>query len=151
MQMDAFNDPRSCPNVSVTKPGARITNDPEALRELYRLCRDGRLYDVERWIQAGQPLQAGEGTIVGQRRVSAALEIALDARNQALVFLLLCNGYDSNLDRDSPLDLALRARRWDLLDLLLEWGADPRRVSLIDLFDSYNSELFEAFAILGST
>jgi hypothetical protein len=33
------------------------------------------------------------------------------------------------------------ARRFDLLDMLLEWGADLRRVSLADLFDSYNSGL----------
>jgi hypothetical protein len=145
MQMDAFSDPRSYPNVSVTESAARITNDPEGLKELHCLCRDGRLYDVERWIQAGRPLRAGEGTVVRQRRVSSALEIALDARNQALVLLLLCNGYDLNHERESPLDLTLRARRWDLLDLLLGWGADPKRASLSDLFDTYNSELFERF------
>ena len=39
----------------------------------------------------------------------------------------------------------LRNRRWDLLDLLLEWGADPKSVSVGDLFDSYNSKLFERF------
>ena len=33
--------------------------------------------------------------------------------------------------------------------MLLEWGADPRRVSLGDLFDSYNSELMERFRTLG--
>jgi hypothetical protein len=120
-----------------------------ALTELYHLCRDGRLYDVEHWIWAGRPLQVREGAVVGKRRVSSALEIALDARNQALALLLLCNGYDPNLERDSPLDLTLRARRWDLLDLLLEWGADPKRVSLSDLFDTYNSELMERFLNLG--
>src|SRR5271170_3291859 len=126
--MEKFIDPRTDPVRSEATPSVRTTAEPEGLAELHRLCRENRIYDIERWIQAGGPLQAGEGTVVRQRRVSSALEIALDARNQALVFLLLCNGYDPNLDRDSPLDLALRARRWDLLDLLLEWGADPQRV-----------------------
>jgi hypothetical protein len=63
--------------------------------------------------------------------------------------VLLCNGYDPNLEPGSPLDLALRARRWDLLDLLLEWGADPHDASLDDLFDTYNSALWERFRTLG--
>jgi len=83
------------------------------------------------------------------RRLPSALEIALEAGNHALTLLLLCNGYDPNLERDSPLDLALRARRWDLLDLLLDWGADPQRVSLSDLFDTYQSDLFTRFSALG--
>jgi hypothetical protein len=32
---------------------------------------------------------------------------------------------------------------------VVEWGADPRRVSLADLFDSYNSGLIERFGTLG--
>ena len=62
---------------------------------------------------------------------------------------MLCNGYDPNLEPDSPLNLLLRARRWDLLDLLLEWGADPHRVRLTDLFGSYSTDLYERFFSLG--
>jgi hypothetical protein len=45
--------------------------------------------------------------------------------------------------------LALRARRWDLVDLLLDWGADPREVNLHDLCDTYRTELYERFLTLG--
>src|SRR5262249_19841760 len=75
--------------------------------------------------------------------------IALKAGHQALALLLLCNDYDPNLEPLSPLDLALCTRRWDLLDLLLEWGTDPRRVCLTHLFDTYRMELFERFLALG--
>ena len=117
--------------------------------DLHRVCREGRLYDVEEWIRAGRPLQVVRDATVKGRRLASALEIALEARHHALALLLLCNGYDPNLEPSSPLDLALRARRWDLLDLLLEWGADPHRVCLTDLFDTYRSELFERFFALG--
>jgi hypothetical protein len=147
--MAAFIDPRANPIAARTRPVAHTTIDVGALTELHGLCRDSRIYDVERWIRAGRPLQIAKGTSVKQRRLTSALKIALEAGNQALILLLLCNGYDANLEPDSPLDLALRARRWDLLDLLLEWGAEPRRVSLSALFDSYNSELFERFRVLG--
>jgi hypothetical protein len=36
-----------------------------------------------------------------------------------------------------------------LLDLLLEWGADPHQVCLTDLFGTYDSRLFERFRDLG--
>jgi hypothetical protein len=36
------------------------------------------------------------------RRLTSALEIALEAGEQALVLLLVCNGYDPNLEQASP-------------------------------------------------
>jgi hypothetical protein len=146
---EAFVDPRDDPQPGGQGVAPRTTNDPEDLVELHRFCREGRLYAVERWIRASRPLQVAEGTTVKGRRLTSALEIALEDRSHALVLLLLCNGYDPNLESCCPLDLALRARRWDLLDLLLEWGADPLRVNLGDLFDTYNSQLWTRFQALG--
>ena len=54
MAMEAFVDPRGDPNTQMTEAVARTTNEPSALSELHCLCRDNRLYDVERWIQAGR-------------------------------------------------------------------------------------------------
>src|SRR5205823_9602837 len=59
------------------------------------------------------------------------------------------NRYDPNQELNCPLDLALRARRFDLVNLLLEWRADPHSVDLGDLFDTYNSDLFKRFQDLG--
>src|SRR5947208_9019929 len=143
--MDAFIDPRDQVTPGLSKSPARTTTDREELTELHRLCRAGRLYDVERWIRDGHPLQIAQGTPVKRARATSALEIALGAGNHALVLLLLANGYDPNQESRSPLDLALRARRLDFVTLLLEWGADPHRVDLDDLFDTYNSELFTPF------
>jgi hypothetical protein len=124
-----FVDPREYPSGARISLLPRTTSEPSVLRELHRLCRENRIYDVERWIKDGKPLQ----TIPGEAQkgqTTSAMEIALESRNQGLLLLLLCNGYDPNLERDSPLDSALRSRRWDLLDLLLEWGAHPMRVSV---------------------
>ena len=147
--MKAFIDPRDDPAADTNRPPARIAREPEDVAELHRLCRAGRLYDVERWIRDGHPLQIAQGTPVKRARATSALEIALGAGNHALVLLLLANGYDPNQEPRSPLDLALRARRLDFVTLLLEWGADPHRVDLDDLFDTYNSELFTRFQDLG--
>src|SRR5262249_31251426 len=63
--------------------------------------------------------------------------------------LLLRNGYDPNIEPRSPLEIALRSRRWDLLDMLLAHKADPNRVDLGDLFDTYSSDQWERFQSLG--
>jgi hypothetical protein len=89
--MASFIDPRTNSHAGVARPVARTTDDPIALAELKRLCRDGRLYDVERWIQSGRPLQLDQTTAVKQRQRTSALQIALETRNHALVLLLLAN------------------------------------------------------------
>jgi hypothetical protein len=89
------------------------------------------------------------GSPAVRRRHRTALEIALDRQNHALVMLLVANGYDLALEPESPLNRVLRMRRRDLLDLLLDWGADPRQVDLDILFETYDSQLFELFRSLG--
>jgi len=146
--MTAFVDPRSDPSPSNGKPPPRLAADPSDLKALHQLCRQARVYEVERWIAEGRPLQLAQGA-ASKRRAPSALEIALEKGQHALVLLLLCNGYDPNLEEYSPLDLALQSRSWDLLDLLLAWGADPRQADLADLFGTYNSKLFDRFHELG--
>jgi len=126
-----------------------IVSDPASLAELHRFCREGRLYDVERWITAGNPLQLAEEIRPKGRRTTSALRISLESGNHSLTLLLLRSGFDPNLESESPLNIGLRTRRWDLLDLLLEWQADPHRVDLETLFGTYNSDLYERFRTLG--
>lgn len=147
--MNAFVDPRTDSSPRATRLPPRTTADPDELRELHELCREGRLYDVEDWIRSGRPVQLEKGPSPSPRHWRSALEIALEDGNHALLLLLLCNGYDPNLEEYSPLNRALRSRRLDLLDLLLEWGADPHRVDLDDLFGTYTTEMFERFQDLG--
>ena len=45
--------------------------------------------------------------------------------------------------------LALRSRRWDLFDLLLEWGGDLKSVGVSTVLDTYNVELYERFRAAG--
>jgi len=87
------------------------------------MCREGRLYDVERWIGNGKPLQLAPDAVRKGTRPKTALKIALESGQHSLAFLLLRSGYRLEPEGYAPLDTALQARRWDLFDLLLEWGA----------------------------
>ena len=79
------------------------------------MCRDGRLYDVERWIAEGRPLQLVPEAIPKGTRPKTALRIALETGQHSLTLLLLRSGYRLELERVAPLDLALQGRRWDLV------------------------------------
>jgi hypothetical protein len=59
------------------------------------------------------------------------------------------SGYRLERERYAPLDLALRSRRWDLFDLLLEWGGDLKSVDVYTVLDTYNVELYEPFRAAG--
>jgi hypothetical protein len=142
-----FVDPRILHVAAVLPPRLEPTERPEDVVELHRLCREGRLYEVERWLVEGKPVQVAES--VSSRSLTTALGIALERDNHSLVVLLLSNGYDPDVEPQSPLDIALRNRRWEYVDLLLEYGADPKRVDVEVLFDTYSSQLFERFWALG--
>ena len=145
--MTEFVDPRANP-----EPPARVSRNPithgEELRDLIRLCSAGRVYDVERWIQDGRPIQALTYKRPRKPAVVSPLRMAIRMGHRDLVLLLLCNGYRLDLeatDRNSVLDEALTIRAFDILDLLLEWGADPRTVTTYNVVDTYKTELIDRF------
>lgn len=121
----------------------------EEVQALHELCRHGRLYDVERWIAKGKPLQLAPEAIAKGTRPKTALQIALETGQHSLGSLLLKSGYRLELERYGPLDLALRFRRWDLFDLLLEWGGDLKSVDAYTVLDTYNVELYERLRAAG--
>ena len=147
--MAEFIDPRTHPEPCVRVPAAPVAASPDQLESLHRLCREGRLYEVEAWIKAGHPLQLAPNARPGGRRLPTPLEIALDTGQQSLVLLLLCNGYRLDLDPVPSLRRVLEARQWDFVDLLWSWGADPLQISPFTVFDTYKSVLFERFYAAG--
>ena len=145
--MTEFVDPRSNP-----EPPARVSREPaahgEELRELVQLCASGRVYDVERWIQVGRPIQAITYKRPGKASVLSPLRTAIRKKHGDLVLLLLCNGYRLELepkDWTSVLDEALNIRAFDIVDLLLRWGADPTRVQTSNVIDTYKTDLIDRF------
>jgi len=133
--------------ISSRKP--LLARSLEEFKPLHKLCREGRLYEVERWISDGRPLQAEPAAIVKGTRPKTALQIAIESGQHSLTKLLLSNGYQLQLERYRPLDLALAIRRWDLFDLLLEWGADLKSVDVYTVLNTYNTELYERFRAAG--
>jgi hypothetical protein len=142
-----FIDPRSNP-----EPPPLVSREPaahgDALRELLHLCSAAQIYDVERWIQEGRPIQALTYKRPKRAAVISPLRAAIRRKQSDLVLLFLCNGYRMDLEVDaagSVLDEALRIRAFEILELLLKWGADPVRVSAEEVVDTYRTDLIERF------
>lgn len=132
---------RSCPR---TPPAQHV----DELQELVRLCEQGRVCEVEHWVRKGLPLHLAPGLQV-HGRLRSPLQIALRTGQHSLTLLLLRTGCVPDADRSSPFDTALQARRSDLVDRLFQFGADPRRVDLETLLDTYDSALYERFLSAG--
>ncbi len=147
--MSSFVDPRTHPQPPAVLATRELAASLDQIEGLHQLCRQGRLYEVEDWIKAGRPLQLQTGA--PGRRAETALQIALKTGQRSLLLLLLCNGYRLNLEPVCPLTLVLDAgaKRWDLIDVLRAWGADPRRVSAYTVFETYDMALFERFHAAG--
>ena len=144
-----FVDPRSNPSPPFVGVRPQPGPDLSELQELARLCRSGRIYDVERWIQIGKPIHADEYRSHGKPRVRSSLEIAIETNQFDLAVLLLCNGFPPDSGDESLLGRTLTERKTGFFELLLAWGADPFRIDIDTILDTYDAELYERLWCLG--
>jgi hypothetical protein len=115
--------------------------DNEA-KELVRLCRAGKLYEVEEWIKDGKSLESADPTKGrGQRTL---LEIAVETGFHSLVELI-AKHESSQLVKDAALSRAVSSRRLDLVELLLANGADISSVPLVDVLLTWEPTLIRFF------
>jgi hypothetical protein len=139
-------DPREFPDPPLGVPPRPPAPDVTELLDLLRLCREGRVYEVETWIKSGRPLQAIDYRH-GKRshRLASPLKVAVETGQFDLARLLLCNGFLPDLEQESILEVILRTRAKVFLDLLISWGADPKRVKPETVIDTYEIETMEMF------
>jgi hypothetical protein len=90
-----------------------LAHSAEDVRPLHQLCREGRLYDIERRITDGKPLQLTPEAVPKGTRPKTALQIALETGQHSLATLLLRNGYRLDLERYATLASAEDEARID--------------------------------------
>lgn len=139
-------DPREFPDPPLRVQPRPPAPDVTELLDLLRLCREGRVYEVEAWIKSGRPLQAIDYRHGKQsHRLASPLRVAIETEQFDLARLLLCNGFLPDLEKESLLEPIVHARAKEYLALLLAWGADPTRVSPLTVLDTYDVNLMESF------
>jgi hypothetical protein len=112
-----------------TKDAVDCSAEIEA-KQLIALCRAGRLYEVEKWINEGRTLDISAATKRGRQR--SLLEIAVEAGFHSMVELLAKRGSDES-SKNAALAQAVASHRLDLVELLAQHGADVNSVHLADV------------------
>jgi ankyrin repeat protein len=115
----------------------------EDAKRLIRLCERGRLYEVEDWIRSGQPLKVPDE--LGKTPLSVALRTGF----HSLIELLLRHEEDQRI-RNNVLRQAVEARRHDLVELAVAYGAEPSSVPFADVLMSWDRQIMSFFAERGA-
>ena len=122
----------------------------ETILPLAELCQLGMLFDVQRWIEEGKPVNPPSEDPPTRKYVHP-LHAAIDQGFHSLIEVLLDAGALQEPDGwDSPMNMCLRQRRFDLVHLLIEKGFDPRAVDMEVVFDTWDPNIMEYFIERGA-
>jgi hypothetical protein len=110
----------------------------EDSKTLIALCRAGRLYEVEQWIQAGRSIS------VAPQIKKGPLQLAIELGFHSLIELLVRNE-KSQITKNQGLEYAVARRRLDLVQLLVSNGADILSIPLGDVLLTWEPTLIRYF------
>jgi hypothetical protein len=96
---------------------------PDDLKELCSLCRAGKLFAVQQWIRDGRPYRMPPGNFA-----TSPIRTAIESGFHSLVEVLLQEGAINQEEKNDALVRAIDNRNFDLVELLAQYGADPRTV-----------------------
>jgi hypothetical protein len=122
----------------------------EEIKPLIELCKQGHLFEIQEWIKAGKPANPPPPPEKGTRP-HTPLQYAIDSGFHSLVQVILEGGAEiENSWKYDVLSHALRVRRFDIVQLLVEHGADPKVVEMYYVFDTWQPEIMEYFIERGA-
>lgn len=122
----------------------------DEIEPLVRLCKLGKLFDVQEWADAGKPVNP---PIVCEKRQRPEypLMVAIESGFHSLVLVLLQAGASPLMDEwGSPMSQALKMRRLDIIQLLVEFGFDTASIDMREVFMSWDPEIMEFFIDRGA-
>ncbi|MDD5678839.1 MAG: hypothetical protein PHW60_12755 [Kiritimatiellae bacterium] len=110
----------------------------EQTKELKALCRAGRLYEIEK--RASQ-----WGTLTPHPEVRRTpLDVAMETGFHSLIELFICHTTDTTV-KNHALEQAVRRSRFDVVQMLVDHGADPLSVTFEDVLCSYQPDMARYF------
>jgi hypothetical protein len=123
-------------------PDATVATAPEDTKELVSLCRTGRLYEIERWIAAGKPLDI-------PAKYGSLLQVALHTGFFSLIELI-AKHENNQSSKNAALADAVSLHRLDFIQLLAENGAEVKSVPFSDVLLEWNPHIFRFFLERGA-
>ena len=111
---------------------------PSEAKHLLRLCKIGRLFDVQHWIASGESLS------VPADLKTTPLEVALDTGFHSLVEMLVRHEASQNL-KNRALRHAVSLKRLDFIELLVSNGAEISSVPFISVLRVWEPTIIRYF------
>ena len=122
----------------------------DEIEPLVKSCKQGKLFDVRVWIDAGKPVNP-PSVCERRQRPKYPLMVAIESGFHSLVQVLLQAGASPLTDEwGSPMSQALEMRRLDIIQLLVEFGYDASSIDMGDVFISWDPEIMEFFIDRGA-
>jgi hypothetical protein len=118
------------------------TATDEQYRELCALCRSGKLFQVQDWFESGKPT---EPPVVNPRMTP--ITISIDKGFHSLTELLLCQGVSPT---GKPLRKAVARRKFEIVKLFFDYGADVHSVRFEEAVESGHPEIIKWFIERGA-
>jgi hypothetical protein len=118
----------------------------EEIQPLINLCKLGKLFEVQRWIAEGRPV---DPPLVSKNRKKSPLKLAMELGFHSLVQVLLEGGAQIEDQQKELLALALEDRRLDLIELLVEFGADANSVPMVIVLGKGDRKIIDFFIAQG--
>ena len=112
-------------------------------KELVRLCRTGRLYDVEKWIASGKPLG------IPVDKYKTLLRIAVETGFHSLIELI-AKHETNQANKNSALEGAVSLKRLDLAELLIQNGAQVTGVPFSEVLLTWDPKIMCFFLERGA-
>ena len=121
---------------------AAVARATEDTNELVNLCRTGQLYEIEKWIADGKPLDI-------PAKYGSLLQVAVQTRFHSLIALIAKHESDQS-SKNAALADAVSLRRLDFIQLLVENGAEVKSVPFSDVLLEWNPHIFRFFLACGA-
>jgi len=115
----------------------------EESKSLLALCRAGRLYEIEDWIQSGKSLEVSPGVR------TTPLQVAIATGFHSLIELLVRNEANTRNKNTALID-AIERRRLHLVELLVEHGAELLSVPFLDVLRTWDPKIIRFFLDKGA-
>ncbi len=122
------------------------TTGTNGAKELLSLCRAGKLYDIEKWIAAGKPLEIPAARNARKRSL---LQVAVETGFHSQVELI-AKQEKSQSSKNASLEDAVSLRRLDLIELLVANGAEITSVPFADVLLSWEPKIIRFFLDQGA-
>jgi hypothetical protein len=117
---------------------------PDDLKELCSLCRAGKLFAVQQWIRGGRPHRMPPGNFA-----TSPIRTAIESGFHSLVEVLLREEAVDQEEKNDALIRAIDNRNVDLVELLTQYGADPRTVDFDTVLWSRHPQIMRWFVANG--